>query len=176
MGFCVFNSTAVAAMRAVKVHKLERVAIVDIDVHHGNGTEDIFAYEPSVMMVSYFQQYLYPFCGNEKERAHMVNVPVPPGTDGAAIRKIMTEKWLPALARHKPQMIFISAGFDAHRDDPLGEMKLVEDDYAWMTQRIVEAADQYCDGRIVSFSEGGYNLDALAGSVVAHVKALAGLN
>lgn len=173
MGFCVFNSLAVAAMRAVKVHKLNRVAIVDIDVHHGNGTEDVFAYEPSVMMVSYYQQYLYPFCGNEKERAHMVNVPVPPGTGGDVIRKVVTEKWLPALHRHKPEMIFISSGFDAHRDDPLGDMNLVEDDYAWITRQVVAIADEYAQGRIVSLSEGGYNLDALAGSVVAHVKALA---
>lgn len=174
MGFCVFNSLAIAAMHAVKVRKLERVAIVDIDVHHGNGTEDIFSYEPSVLMVSYYQQYLYPFCGNEKERANMVNVPVPPGTGGDVIRRVVTEKWLPALHRHKPEMIFISAGFDAHRDDQLGDMNLVEEDYAWITRQVMDVADQYCQGRIVSFSEGGYNLKALAGSVVAHVKTLAG--
>lgn len=103
----------------------------------------------------------------------MVNVPVPPGTGGDVIRQVVTEKWLPALHRHKPEMIFISSGFDAHRDDPLGDMNLVEDDYAWITRQVVAIADEYAQGRIVSLSEGGYNLDALAGSVVAHVKALA---
>ncbi len=176
MGFCVFNNLAIAAMRALKVHQLNRVAIVDFDVHHGNGTEDIFSYEPGALMVSFYQQYLYPFSGNERARAHMVNVPVPPGTGGDVIRSVVTEKWLPALHRHRPEMIFISAGFDAHRDDPLGEMNLVEEDYAWMTKQVMAVADEYCQGRIVSFSEGGYNLKALAGSAVAHVKALAGLD
>lgn len=175
MGFCVFNNVAIAALHAINTHGLERVAIIDTDVHHGNGTEAIFAHEPRVMMVSYYQEYLYPFSGNERERAHMVNVGVPSGTDGTVIRQVVMEKWLPALNRHRPEMIFISAGFDAHRDDPLGGMNLLEDDYAWITRRIMDVANEHAKGRIVSFMEGGYNLDALAASAVAHIRTLAGL-
>jgi len=176
MGFCVFNNVAIAAMRALKVHGLERVAIIDIDVHHGNGTDEIFAHEPRVMMASFYQTYLYPFSGNERQRAHMVNVPVPARTKGDGIRKLVTEQWLPALHAHKPEMIFISAGFDAHRDDPLGEMELVEDDYAWITQQVMNVANEHAQGRIVSFLEGGYNLQALAKSAAAHIKTLAQLD
>lgn len=175
MGFCVFNSVAIAALWAIKVYGLQRVAIVDMDVHHGNGTEDIFAHEPRVMMVSYYQECLYPFSGNERLRPHMVNVGVSPGTDGAAIREIVTGQWLPALRRHQPEMIFISAGFDAHKDDPLGAMNLVEADYAWITRQVMHAAEELAGGRIVSSLEGGYNLEALAGSAVAHIRTLAGL-
>lgn len=176
MGFCLFNNVAIAAAHALKVRGLERVAIIDTDVHHGNGTEDIFINEPRVLMCSYYQTYLYPFYGNDRPRDHMVNVPVPAGTDGQAVRALVNEKWLPALHAHQPQMIFISAGFDAHRGDPLGEMKLVEDDYAWITRQIMAIADQYAHGRIVSFLEGGYNLTALANSATAHIKALARLD
>ncbi len=176
MGFSVFNSVAIAARRALQVHGLNRVAIVDTDVHHGNGTEDIFAREPRVMMVSYYQEFLYPFSGNERKRDHMVNVGVPEGTDGKRIREIVTQKWLPALHRHQPEMIFVSAGFDSHRDDPLGGMKLVEDDYVWMTRQIMDIARTYAKGRIVSSLEGGYNLEALARSAVAHIRTLAGLD
>ncbi len=175
MGFCVFNNVAIAALHAIKVRGLERVAIVDTDVHHGNGTEAIFAHEPRVMMVSYYQEYLYPFSGNERQRSHMVNVGVPAGTDGEAIRQVVTEKWLLALHDFKPEMVFISAGFDAHKDDPLGGMSLVESDYAWITRQIMDVAKEHAKGRIVSCLEGGYNLDALAGSAVAHIRALAGL-
>lgn len=175
MGFSVFNSVAIAALWAIKVYGLKRVAIVDIDVHHGNGTEDIFAHEPRVMMVSYYQEYLYPFSGNERQRAHMVNVCVPPGTDGTLIREVVTEKWLPALRRHQPELIFMSAGFDAHRDDPLGGMNLVEADYAWITRQVMDAAGELAGGRLVSSMEGGYNLEALASSAVAHIRTLAGL-
>ncbi len=176
MGFCVFNNVAIAAKRALKVHGLERIAIVDIDVHHGNGTDEAFAHDPRAMMVSFYQAPLYPYSGNERQRAHMVNVPVPAGTGGEAVRKLITDQWLPALHAHKPQMIFISAGFDAHLDDPLGDMELVEDDYTWITQQIMAVAREHANGRIVSFLEGGYNTSALARSVVAHVKALAELN
>ncbi len=173
MGFCVFNNVAIAAAHAIKVRGLERVAIVDIDVHHGNGTEEIFAHDPRVMMVSFYQEFLYPFSGNERQRDHMVNVPIPRGSDGTVIRQAVTERWLPALHKHQPQMIFISAGFDAHKDDPLGDLNLVEDDYIWITQQIMEVADQYAQGRIVSCLEGGYNLDALARSATAHIQTLA---
>ena len=176
MGFCVFNNVAIAAMRAIKVHGLERVAIVDIDVHHGNGTDAAFAHEPRVLMVSFYQLLLYPFSGNERQRTNMVNVPVSAGTGGDDVRRLVKEQWLPALHAHRPEMIFISAGFDAHRDDPLGGMKLVEDDYAWITQQIMAVARQHAKGRIVSFLEGGYNLPALARSAVVHIRALAQLD
>lgn len=172
MGFCIFNNVAIAAMHALKVRGLERVAIVDIDVHHGNGTEDIFANEPRAMMVSFYQEFLYPFSGGEKRRDHMVNVPMSAGQGGITLRTLVSEDWLPALHEHKPQMIFFSAGFDSHRDDPIGGLNLVEDDYAWVTKEIMAVADQYAQGRIVSFLEGGYNLTSLASSAVAHIQAL----
>lgn len=176
MGFSVFNSVAIGALWALRVRNISRVAIVDIDVHHGNGTEEIFAYEPRVLMVSYFQEYLYPFCGNEKKRAHMVNVPVPPKSDGKIVRPIVTEQWLPALRAHKPEIIYMSAGFDAHRDDPLGEMNLVEEDYVWITRQIMDVAEELTGGKLVSSLEGGYNLEALANSATAHIRTLAGLD
>lgn len=172
MGFCIFNNVAIAAMHALKVRGLERVAIVDIDVHHGNGTEEIFKSEPRTLMVSFYQQFLYPFSGGERRRNHMVNVPIQAGSDSSAIRQAVTKDWLPALHAHQPQMIFISAGFDAHTEDPLGDLNLVEDDYAWITQQVMAIADQYAQGRIVSFLEGGYNLDALGRSAFAHIQAL----
>jgi acetoin utilization deacetylase AcuC-like enzyme len=174
MGFCVINNVAVAARRALDVHGLERVAIVDFDVHHGNGTEDIFSDDARVLMVSFFQHPFYPYSGAGAHAANMVNVPLPAGTDGAVARRVVDELWVPALERFEPQMIFISAGFDAHREDDLGQMRLVEDDYAWITRRLMELAERYAGGRIVSCLEGGYNLSALGRSVVAHVKVLAG--
>jgi acetoin utilization deacetylase AcuC-like enzyme len=176
MGFGVFNSVAIAALRALKVHGLNRVAIVDLDVHHGNGTEDIFSAEKRCMMVSYYQEYLYPFSGNERPRSHMVNVPVPAGTDGDDIRRVVREQWLPALYAHRPEMIFISAGFDAHADDPLGGMNLLAEDYAWITRQIMAVADTFSSGRIVSSLEGGYGLRGLAESATAHIRALARLD
>jgi acetoin utilization deacetylase AcuC-like enzyme len=173
MGFCVINNVAVAARRALDVHGIERVAIVDFDVHHGNGTEDIFSGDKRVLMVGFFQHPFYPYSGTEPRAPNMVNVPLPAGTDGTVARRVVEQIWIPALERFEPQMIFISAGFDAHREDDLGQMRLVEDDYAWITQRLVEIADKYADGRIVSCLEGGYNLSALGRSVVAHVKVLA---
>ncbi|MGV3654355.1 MAG: histone deacetylase family protein [Noviherbaspirillum sp.] len=177
MGFCLFNNVAIAARHALAHHKLERVAIVDFDVHHGNGTEEAFADEPRVMMVSFFQHPFYPYSGTDPaaRRSNMVNVPVPAYTAGEVVRHLVAERWLPALHAHRPQMIFISAGFDAHREDDLGQMGLVEADYAWITEQIMEVARQHAGGRIVSCLEGGYNLSALGRSVVAHVKALAGL-
>lgn len=173
MGFCVFNSVAAAAMYAVKIHKLKKVAIIDLDVHHGNGTENIFLYEPSVAMASYYQEYIYPFIGNETPRQHMLNIPVPAGTDGKAVQKILKEQWIPFLKEQRPELIYISSGFDAHRDDPLAGMALIDDDYGWITRQLMNFADEYCHGRVISISEGGYHLSALYGSVIAHVKALA---
>jgi acetoin utilization deacetylase AcuC-like enzyme len=176
MGFCLFNNVAIAARHALEVHGLERIAIVDFDVHHGNGTEAAFAGEERVLMVSFFQHPFYPYSGTGDIGAHAVNVPVPAYSGGDLVRQLVTEKWLPALHEHKPQMVFVSAGFDGHREDEMGQLGLVEADYAWITQQVMAIADQYAQGRIVSCLEGGYNLSALGRSVVAHVKVLAGLD
>ena len=175
MGFCFFNNVAVAAYHALEQHKLERVAIVDWDVHHGNGTEDIFAAEPRVQMVGYFQHPFYPGSGSVPLGDNMLNLPVPAYSKGDAIRAIVEQHWLPKLESFKPQLVLISAGFDAHRDDDLGQLGLVEADYAWMTRRLMEVAARHAKGRIVSCLEGGYNLGALARSVAAHLRVLAGL-
>jgi acetoin utilization deacetylase AcuC-like enzyme len=175
MGFCFVNNVAVAVRHAIEVHGLRRVAIVDFDVHHGNGTEEIFSGDPRVLMVSFFQHPFYPYSGTDRPAPNMINVPLAAGADGAAVRQAVTQSWLPALEEFAPQMIFISAGFDAHREDDLGQMKLVEADYVWLTKQIEAVADKYAQGRIVSCLEGGYNLSALARSVVAHVRTLASL-
>ena len=177
MGFCIFNNVAVAAAYALDKKGLQRVAIVDFDVHHGNGTEDIFStpqWQERVLMASFFQHPFYPYSGTEAPAPNMVNVPLPAGSGGAAARKAVTEQWLPALTAFGPQMILISAGFDAHRDDLLGGLKLVEADYEWITHELMTLAARCSQGRIVSMLEGGYNLDALGRSAVAHVQALAG--
>jgi len=176
MGFCLFNNVAIGALHALEVHGFERVAVVDFDVHHGNGTEDIFRDDPRVMMVSTFQHPLYPYSGVDGRSERMVNVPLPAGADGRAFRSAVEQEWIPALDRFAPDMIFISAGFDAHRDDQLASLALIEDDYDWVTARLMEAAGRLCAGRIVSVLEGGYSLPALSRSVMAHVRRLTGLS
>ncbi|WP_228895459.1 histone deacetylase family protein [Pseudoduganella aquatica] len=175
MGFCMFNNIAIAAKHALDVRGLQRVAIVDFDVHHGNGTEEALMDEPRALMVSFFQHPFYPYSAVAAETPNRVNVPVPAHSKGDVVRQLVLDKWLPALHAFKPEMIFISAGFDAHREDDIGGMGLVEADYAWMTQQVMAVAKEYAQGRIVSCLEGGYNLSALGRSVVAHVKALAEL-
>jgi acetoin utilization deacetylase AcuC-like enzyme len=176
MGFCIFNNIAVAAAFALDTVGLERVAIVDFDVHHGNGTEDIFAapaWRDRVLMTGLFQHPFYPYQGTDEPAHNMFNVPFPAGSGGAAVRQAVAQVWLPALERFRPQLILISAGFDAHAEDPLGGMALVEEDYAWITNELQELALRHAEGRIVSMLEGGYSLPALARSVAAHVGVLA---
>jgi acetoin utilization deacetylase AcuC-like enzyme len=175
MGFCIFNNIAVAAAYAVEVKGLERVAVIDFDVHHGNGTEDIFSapeWQKRLVMASFFQHPFYPGTGTEHPAPNMFNVPLSAGSDGADARRALERQWLPALEAFKPQMILISAGFDAHRDDLLGGLGLIEEDYAWMTAELMQVAARHAQGRIVSMLEGGYNLAALGRSAVAHVKTL----
>src|SRR6266568_3146776 len=173
MGFCFFNNVAVAAKHALEHHGLERVAIIDFDVHHGNGTEDIFSDDERVVMASIFQHPFYPYSGTENVAPNMANVPLPAGSDGKALRTAVEKIWMPALDDFAPQMVFVSAGFDAHVEDDMAMLRFTEADYAWVTQRIKEVADKYADGRIVSVLEGGYALSALGRSVVTHLKVLA---
>ena len=173
MGFCFFSNVAVAAKYACERHGVKRAAIIDFDVHHGNGTEDIIAGDDRVLMASFFQHPLYPGSGAVPMGTNMVNVPVPPYTRGMAVRELIDVMWMPRLEEFAPQMLFISAGFDAHREDDLGQLGLVEADYEWITRRLKDLADRHCNGRIVSCLEGGYALSALGRSVVAHLRVLA---
>jgi len=175
MGFCFLNNVAIAARHALNVHGLQRVAVIDFDVHHGNGTEDILAGDERALMLGFFQHPLYPGSGGVPMGPNIMNLPVPPYTKGPEVRDLIEAHWMPRLEEFKPEMIFISAGFDAHRDDDLGQLGLVEADYTWITEQIKAVADRHSNGRIVSCLEGGYNLGALARSVAAHLRVLAGI-
>ncbi|HVK56608.1 MAG TPA: histone deacetylase family protein [Burkholderiales bacterium] len=175
MGFCFFNNVAVGAAHAMAVHGASRVAIVDFDVHHGNGTEDIFHDDPRVLLCSTFQHPFYPYCGANSGNDHIINAPLAAGSSGDDFRAAVMDYWLPALERFQPEFLFVSAGFDAHREDDMAFLNLVDADYRWVTQQIKAVAERYCPGRIVSLLEGGYALNALGRSVEVHVRELAGL-
>ncbi len=175
MGFCIFNNVAVGVAHALAHHGLKRVAIADFDVHHGNGTEDIFHDDPRVMLCSTFQHPYYPYRGADSGNDHIINVPLAAGTNGASFRDAVTRYWLPALERFQPELVMFSAGFDAHRDDELAMLMLTEPDYEWVTGEVKRIAEKSARRRIVSMLEGGYELHALARSALAHVRVLAGL-
>jgi acetoin utilization deacetylase AcuC-like enzyme len=174
MGFCFFNQASIAARHAQRGHGIERVAIVDWDVHHGNGTQAIFWDDPSVLYASVHQMPLYPGTGAASEigAGNIVNAPLPPGAGSAEFRHAFESRILPALDAFQPELVIISAGFDAHHRDPLGELKLDEEDFAWATDRLMESAAGPAQGRIVSILEGGYDLKALAASTAVHVERL----
>ena len=173
MGFCFFNNVALGAAHALEHHGLERVAIVDFDVHHGNGTEDMFRDEPRVLMVSTFQHPFYPGSGVEGRSERMVNVPLGAGAGSKEFRAAVEQEWLPALERFRPQMLFFSAGFDAHRDDGMAFLRFSDADYPWVTARMREVARRHAGGRMVSLLEGGYDLDVLGRCAAAHLRELA---
>jgi len=174
MGFCFFNNVAVGIRHALDVHGLGRVALIDFDVHHGNGSADIFQGDERVLMCSIFERGLYPFNGDEATGPNMVNVGLPTRSGSEAFREAVTQHWLPALEAFRPELIYISAGFDAHRDDDMGNLGLVDADYEWVTEQLVAVAQRHGQGRVISCLEGGYVLDALGRAAAAHVKALIG--
>jgi acetoin utilization deacetylase AcuC-like enzyme len=175
MGFCFFNNIVVAARHALAAWGLKRVAVIDFDVHHGNGTENILENDMRTLMVSIFQHPFYPYSGDDEPAPNMCNVPMPARSRGDAFREVVTEIWLPRLREFAPEMIFISAGFDAHYEDDMGNLGLLESDYAWVTEQLLQVAKETAQGRIVSMLEGGYVMSPLARSVAAHIKALAEL-
>ncbi len=174
MGFCFFNNVAVGIRHALDVHGLQRVALIDFDVHHGNGSEDIFQGDERVLMCSIFEKGLYPNTGESATGPNMCNVGLPARSGSEVFRDAVTRQWLPALDAFAPQLIYISAGFDAHREDDMGNLGLLDADYAWVTRQLSDVAQRHCQGRIISCLEGGYVLNPLARSVAEHVKVLIG--
>ena len=176
MGFCFFNNVAIAALHAIEHHKLKRVAIVDFDVHHGNGTEDILAHNPNILFCSTYQHPFYPNYAGDSMEELMVNVPLPAGTSGSGYRQAVMDNWLPALRKFEPEIIFISAGFDAHNEDDTGDFKLMDSDFIWVTDEICKVATEFSQGRIVSMLEGGYDIVSLGRCATEHVRVLMGLH
>ena len=176
MGFCIFNNVAVAARHAIQAHGIERVAIIDFDVHHGNGTEDIFEGDPQVLMASTFQHPFYPYTGADMPASNMVNVPLAAGAGSKQFHEAVTQHWIPALDEFAPELVMFSAGFDAHIEDEMAMLQLRDADYRWVTEQVKAIADRHARGRIVSMLEGGYALSALGRSVVQHLRVLAELN
>lgn len=175
LGFCFLNNVAIGVEHARHNFGIKRVAIIDFDVHHGNGTVDIYKNDPDVLVCSSFQHPYFPWRYADSEWDNIINTPLDAGCDGLTFRRKVEQSWLPALQMHRPEMIFISAGFDAHKDDPMGEVNLTEDDFFWVTKMIMDVAKTYSNGRIVSVLEGGYSLSALAHSAHRHIEALKGL-
>lgn len=175
MGFCFFNNIAVAAAYALEKYALDQVVIIDFDVHHGNGTEDIFAHNDQVQMFGFYQHPLYPGARHSPPASNMYNEPVPAGAGSSDIRHIVNTYWLPRLRQLKPKVLFISAGFDAHQDDDMAQLLLTDDDFAWITCQVIQATAQSTEGRVISMLEGGYDLASLSRSVQAHIEVLAGL-
>ena len=171
-GFCIFNHVAVGVAHAMSQYKMKRVAIIDFDVHHGDGTEDIFKNNPNVMLCSTFQHPFYPHRGAESRTKNMINLPLPAKANGDDFKKVFENEIQPALTAFKPEVIYISAGFDAHINDPLADLALATQDYAWITEFIKTIANNCCEGRIISSLEGGYHLSSLSESVLAHVNSL----
>jgi acetoin utilization deacetylase AcuC-like enzyme len=176
MGFCIFNNVAVAARHAIQAHGIERVAIIDFDVHHGNGTEDIFENDEQVLMASIFQHPFYPYSGTDNPAPNMHNVPLAAGSGSREFRAAVTKVWLPALEEFRPELIYFSAGFDAHAEDDMAMLRFTDADYGWVTEQVKTIADRYAGGRMISLLEGGYALSALGRSAVQHIRVLAGLN
>jgi acetoin utilization deacetylase AcuC-like enzyme len=174
MGFCFFNNVAVGIRHALAAHGVQRVALIDFDVHHGNGSEDIFRGDERVLMCSIFEQGIYPFTGDNATGPNMVNVGLPSRSGSDKFRDAVSQHWLPALDAFSPQLIYISAGFDGHREDDMGNLGLLEAAYAWVTQQLMAVAQRHCQGRVISCLEGGYMLSPLARSAAAHIKVLIG--
>ncbi len=174
-GFCIFNNVAVGAAYAMEKYAVQRIAILDFDVHHGDGTEEIFCGEERVLFGSSFQHPFYPYSGADTDQPNIMNLPLPAGTTGAEWKQAVTRQWLPRLEAFKPQLIIVSAGFDSHWEDEMGSFKLLEADYVWFTKEMNKLAKKYADGRIISCLEGGYDLSSLGRSVAAHIKQLAEL-